>query len=166
MNEEKNKYIYIYIFFFFLNKHTKPQCRKWGHWSQRTWENMKEDEAEFHQNTAKDPFPRTPQSYVGQVGRLKTGQLTASVSKDVPFEDQTFSPERPSLDIPRTFTDFLFGKFLQNPLRSQHCYYLNLPSTHLTISKSDPPRMVNSYPHDRYWKLCVYCRLWRNSNTV
>ena len=65
-----------------------------------------------------------PQPFAGKVGNVKSGQLTAFISKDVPFEDQTLSPTVSSLGIVRTFLDFLFGKFPQNQFRSQNCYDL------------------------------------------
>ena len=99
-----------------------PQYRKWEPWSQRTWENIRK----MWQSSIRTQ-PETParghHRLVWARGPCEDWAADSLRLQRRPFRRPNVSPVRPSLGTSRTLTDLLFGKFLQNPLRSQHCYY-------------------------------------------
>ena len=69
-----------------------PQYRKWEPWSQRTWENIRKMWQSSIRTQPETPARGHRRLVWARGGRVKTGQLTASVSKDVHSEDQTLAP--------------------------------------------------------------------------
>lgn len=122
----------------------------------RAWKNS----AKSQKDKARDPHTRCP--VLGEHGEpVKSGQLTAFISKDIPREDQTL-PTISSLPFSEHFQTFPLENSSRTCLGVKIAIILlNYLQPAEQSSKSNPPHITNICPHYRYFKACASCRLWR-----